>query len=92
MRIRRFTVILADLPEMTEEAANALYDAGCDDGSPGSCEGVSHVAFDREAASLEEAIRSAVADVRRAGYDVARIEMDREELEELLHVPASTKA
>lgn len=89
MKEHRFTVILADVPEMTEDASNALYEAGCDDGSPGSCDGVSRVDFDREAASLEEAIRTAVADVRNAGFEPERIEIDRDDLKELLKAPAS---
>ena len=50
--------------------------AGSDDGKLVTRNGVTHIAFDREAASLEEAIRSATADVRRAGFEVARVEMD----------------
>jgi hypothetical protein len=50
--------------------------AGSDDGRLVTRNGVTHIAFDREAASLEEAIRSATADVRRAGFEVARVEMD----------------
>jgi hypothetical protein len=34
------------------------------------------VEFHREAASLEEAIRSAIADVRRTGLEIARVEID----------------
>jgi hypothetical protein len=34
--------------------------------------------FHREASSLEEAIRSAIEDVRTAGYEVARVEMEAE--------------
>ena len=35
-----FTVILANLDEMTTDLANALFAAGCDDGHPWSSEGV----------------------------------------------------
>ena len=34
-----------------------------------------HSAFHREASSLEEAIRSAIRDVRSAGFDVELVEM-----------------
>jgi hypothetical protein len=34
--------------------------------------------FHREAPSLEEAIRSAIKDVRATGYEVARVEMEAE--------------
>jgi hypothetical protein len=69
-----FEVILSGVDEMTEDISNALYEAGCDDGTPFSSEGVAAVGFTREAASLEDAIRSAIADVQKAGYSVARVE------------------
>lgn len=53
-----------------EEIADALYAAGCDDGTPYSSEGVAAIGFSREANSLEEAIRSALADVNKAGFSV----------------------
>jgi hypothetical protein len=79
----RFTVILADLDVMTEEIANNLYEAGCSDGSPFSGDGIAAVGFDREAASLESAIKSAVADIEKAGVSVARVEIGSDELASL---------
>jgi hypothetical protein len=70
-----FTVILAGISEITDDAANALYEAGCDDGSPGSCDGVVSVDFHRDAPTLESAIQSAVADIRKAGFQVERVEI-----------------
>jgi hypothetical protein len=49
-----------------------------DDGTPGTCNGVFSIDFHREAASLEAAIRSAIEDVRTAGYAVARVEIAAE--------------
>lgn len=49
-----FQVILSDVNEMTEEISNALYEAGCSDGTPFSSEGVAAVGFTRDANSLEE--------------------------------------
>jgi hypothetical protein len=68
-----FTLILKGAVELTEEMADALYDAGCDDGTPGTCNGVGSIAFHREAESLEAAIRSAIANVKSAGYEVERV-------------------
>ncbi len=65
-----FTVVLADCDVMTREFTEALYAAGCDDGTPWSGNGVAAVTFDRDAQSLESAIRSAVADVQKAGCAV----------------------
>jgi hypothetical protein len=76
MRTYEFTIILSDLPEMTEEVAGALYEAGCSDGSPGSCNGVSEINFHREASSLGEAIQSAVQDIAKAGFGVERVEIE----------------
>jgi len=70
-----FDVIL-NVAEISQAQCDALYGAGCKDGSVVTSEGVTHIAFDREAESLEAAIRSAVADVRAAGLEVARVEMD----------------
>jgi hypothetical protein len=69
-----FQLVLNDLDAVNEEIADALYDAGCDDGTPFSSQGVAAVGFSREASSLEEAIRSALSDVNKAGYTVARAE------------------
>jgi hypothetical protein len=41
---------------------------------------VAGVDFDREADSLEQAIRSAVADVQAAGYRVTRVEIEPADL------------
>ena len=72
-----FSLILSGPTELTEDIANALYEAGCDDAGVGSCEGIVSVDFDREADSLGDAIGSAVKDVERAGYAVARVDVAR---------------
>ena len=71
-----FTLILAGDIELTDDLADRLYEAGCDDGSPGMCEGIVSIDFHREANSLESAIRSAIAQVTAAGCTVSRVEMD----------------
>ena len=71
-----FTLIFAKPLELTEDLADALFAAGCDDGTPGTCDGVCSIDFHREATTLEEAIRSAIEDVRAAGYEVARVEIE----------------
>jgi hypothetical protein len=75
-----FTLILKGSPELTEEMADALYEAGCDDGTPGTCNGVFSIDFHREADSLESALRSAIANVKSAGYEVARVEIEADAL------------
>ena len=61
-----FQVILDDVTEMTEDLAEALVAAGCDDGMPGSSDGVASVLFDRQADCFEQALRSAITDVTSA--------------------------
>jgi hypothetical protein len=70
-----FSLVLS-APELTNGDCDALYEAGCDDGTVVTRDGVTRVAFDREAESLEEAIRSATAEVRAAGFHVTKVEMD----------------
>jgi hypothetical protein len=76
MRRYEFTLSLSEGTRLTEDMADALFEAGCDDGSPGSCEGVVSIDFHREAESLEAAIRSAIADVQKAGCTVAQVTME----------------
>jgi 4-hydroxy-3-methylbut-2-en-1-yl diphosphate synthase IspG/GcpE len=75
-----FTVILNGVEEMTDDLASALYEAGCDDGTVGSSCGVATVSFSRESDTLQNAIASAVADIRRAGCEVGRVQIEQEEL------------
>lgn len=73
-----FTLILKGPLELTEEMADELFEAGCDDGTPGICDGVFSIDFHREARSIEEAIRSAIANVKSAGFEVERVEIQAE--------------
>jgi hypothetical protein len=76
MKTYEFDVILKDVAEVTDDQADKLFAAGCDDGTPAGCNGVAWVHFDREAATLEEAIARAVAQVLAAGLTVAKVELD----------------
>lgn len=74
MIIHEFQIILADKVEATEELADRLYKAGCDDGTLFSSDGVTAIGLSREAASLQEAVRSAISDVTSAGQRAERVE------------------
>lgn len=76
MKRYEFDVFLKDTVEITDEQADKLFEAGCDDGTPASCNGLTWIHFDREAGSLEEAIRSAIVQVRFAGFTGAKVELD----------------
>lgn len=71
-----FTLILKGSHELTEEVADRLFDAGCDDGSPGTCDGEFAIDFHRTANTLEDAIKSAIGNVKSAGFDVERVEIE----------------
>lgn len=75
-----FTVVLSHPAELTDQLVEDLFEAGCDDGSPSSRAGVVMVTLHREAESLEQAIRSGIADVQKAGCRAARVEIDLEDL------------
>jgi hypothetical protein len=71
-----FTLVLADVPEITGQVEDSLFEAGCDDTLLGNRDGVTYLDFDREASSLKEAIQSAIRDVFKAGFRAIRIEPD----------------
>jgi hypothetical protein len=71
-----FTIVLGGIDELSVELADRLFTAGCDDGTPSQRNGVVQIGFSREAADLESAIRSAIADVAAAGCKASRVEID----------------
>jgi hypothetical protein len=76
MKCYDFIVILRGLDVIDDDLVDKLFDAGCDDGSPFSSCGIAGIGFSREAESLESAIRSAVADVQKAGCTVERVQIE----------------
>lgn len=69
-----FTLVLkGSWDDLTPEMADSLYESGCADGTVVYRGGRISVSFDREAETPEAAVLSAIADVRKAGYDVERI-------------------
>ena len=77
----QFTAKLAD-PEAglaTTEFCERLY-AQAADATCASRGGAVCVTFDREAESLETAVRSAIADIVAAGGTVAAVEIEQEEI------------
>jgi hypothetical protein len=80
MKEHEFTLILTTDP--SEEEADRLYGC-CDDGTLSTIAGVPQIHFHRAALSLEEAIRSAIGDVRALGFDVERVEIEPEAITQL---------
>ncbi len=76
MRTYEFDIILMGTSEITDEQADVLFAAGCDDGTPASTNGMAWIHFDRQAPSLEIAIQSAVMQIRSAGFTASKAELD----------------
>jgi hypothetical protein len=76
MKTYEFDVILNGVREVSDEQADALFAAGCDDGTPACSNGLAWIHFDRESASLEDAIRSAIGQIQSAGFSVLKVELD----------------
>ncbi|MCE9556652.1 MAG: hypothetical protein K8T91_25160 [Planctomycetes bacterium] len=77
-----FSLVLAEI-EVTDEDADNLYQAGCDDASILTRDGVTRLEFDRHAAHLDEALSTAIQSVERAGLAVARVEIERHEIHQI---------
>jgi hypothetical protein len=64
-------------PVEDDEVVNALFEHGCDDATLGTIDGVGHAGFHREAASLGDAVFSAIKDVESVpGLPVLQVEHD----------------
>ncbi len=72
MKEHEFTLVLTADPN--EDEADKMYGT-FNDGTISTIAGAPRIHFHREAGSLEEAIRSAIGDVRSTGFDVERVEM-----------------
>ncbi len=76
-----FTLILSDdIRDFTDDQANALYEAGCDDATIARRRGRVYVTFSREAECCSAAIISAINDVRRANICTDVLRVDRYDL------------
>ncbi|WLD11307.1 hypothetical protein [Planctellipticum variicoloris] len=75
-----FTLWLADDPRDLLDWSNALYDAGADDSHPGVCNGELYATFHRNAATMEDAIRSARRQLDSIGLHVTRCEIPEAQL------------
>lgn len=74
MKTYTFRLVVAD--PIDDEGANRLFATGVDDGVPESGPLGHSIGFDREAASLQEAVLSAIDEVESAAFEVLRVEPD----------------
>ncbi len=72
MKEHDFTLVL--IADPNDDQADVLYGT-FNDGTISTIAGVPQIHFHREAATLEEAIRTAIGDVQSAGFDVAHVEI-----------------
>ena len=76
-----FVLHLKGIKEFNDEISETLHEAFAD-GTLASSAGSARILFGRESATLNEAIRSAVNDVRKAGLEIDHVEIENEDLEE----------
>lgn len=78
MKTHTFTLILSGIDEITPELADALYRATQGDIELNLRDGVAFLEFERKAATLQDAITTAIGDVERAdvGVRVVRVESE----------------
>ena len=71
-----FTLLLTGINELTPNIMDALFEAGCDDGTVSMRSGRAFITFSRQAPSMKDAIVSAIGNVRNAniGADVLRVD------------------
>ena len=80
--IWRFTANIKDLTEFSDALTDALFES-CPDSLLSSSCGRAKIGFDREADSLQAAIRSAVDHINAVGLVVESVEIETRDLAEL---------
>jgi hypothetical protein len=71
-----FVLALAGITELSQEAEDSLFEAGCDDATISVRSGRIYLAFSRVAQSMREAILSAIHDVRKANIGAKVLRVD----------------
>lgn len=71
-----FALIIGGVNELTQAIEDALFDAGCDDATLSICYGMLYMEFSRPAASLKDAILSAIRHVQKAGIGAEALRVD----------------
>lgn len=71
-----FALVISGVHDLTDDVADALFEAGCDDGTVSMQQGRLYVDFSRSAICLQDAIISAISDVIRADIGAEMIRVD----------------
>ncbi len=78
MALHSFTLTIEGADILTDDAVNALYEAGCDDATFGVSGGIQTGEFDREATDFAEAVASAIKAVETAVPGALVVDVHRE--------------
>ncbi|MCI0681911.1 MAG: hypothetical protein L0Y71_07390 [Gemmataceae bacterium] len=78
MKTHKFTLIIAGVRELTAELADTLYEATHGDIELNMRDGVAYLDFQRTAATLRDAVTSAIRDVESAGAGVRVVRVESE--------------
>jgi hypothetical protein len=73
-----FTLTIEGAVILTDDAIEALYEAGCDDATFGVSDGIQTGEFDREAADFAEAVAGAIKAVEAAVPGALVVDVRRE--------------
>ena len=73
-----FILVFDGVPDLTDEVADALYEAGCDDGTFMMRPGRMYGAFHRMAPRIDDAVAGAIRDVRRANIGARFVRVQRD--------------
>jgi transcriptional regulator with XRE-family HTH domain len=76
MKTYEFSIIASGMDPQADDFESRFYDNGCDDALVSFQKGHIIIDFAREAESVDQAIASAIEDVRSAGAVVDRVEPD----------------
>lgn len=76
MKTFEFSIIASGLDPNAEDFADRFFEAGCDDATLSFQKGHIIIDFAREADAIDDAIISAIENVRAAGATVERVEPD----------------
>lgn len=76
MKLHEFSIVASGLDPSADDFEARFYDAGCDDALVSYQNGHAILDFAREADTFEDALSSAIDDVRAVGAIVERIEPD----------------
>lgn len=68
MNTYHFTVVIRDARYELDDLEDRLFEAGCDDALVCSYNGTVYLEFDRESETAEQAVKSALSDIRSAGF------------------------